>query len=218
MDFTNAYKNIRSILNHKNQYWLYQYQYNHADIETYLCNDSENNMTIYLIIRFNHSESLKSISIIQKDDDSYYFNAMWPSQSFNKVFSIIINKNGKKTNEFFGDWISRLEKFSQNDLKIENERDTTNYIKHVARTNYDDYVNRCKKQNIDNRVYPNSIKHRARKHDGSLNNISDNQKEKIIYNFGYQAFKILQKSTFTLTFTSNPLKQKNINLLDLDQE
>lgn len=213
MDFTDALNNIEELTEDELGCWLFEYQYNQAQIETYILSEQgavDNHRRMYVIITIpNESESLKSITVVRKDDGTFYFNAMWPKSSFFEVYTYI--KTGKSIMPFWADWVQRLENLKINDLKIETKTASQVRIKEAAKSNKKNYSDK------ELNIYPKSLKRRAVK-DGRRNNIGRAQKEKIKDNFGPVALEILEKSIFTITFSQNPLDQKAINLMDLPEE
>ncbi|MGA3512850.1 hypothetical protein [Lactiplantibacillus plantarum] len=212
MDFTDALRNIEGLTKNEVECWLFEYQYNQAQIETYILSEQgtvDNHIRMYVIITIpNESESLKSIAIIKDKDDRYLFNGLWPKLSFFEVYDYI--KTGKSITPFWEDWVKRLEQLDDDDLQIEQKAASHERIWKVAN-------NKKGKAKDDLNIYPKSLKRRAVRNN-KRDKIGKNQQSKIKENFGDEALWILKQSIFTITFSPNPLDQKTINLMDLPEE
>ena len=212
MDFTDALRNIEGLTKNEVGCLLFEYQYNQAQIETYILSEQgtvDNHIRMYVIITIpNESESLKSIAIIKDKDDRYLFNGLWPKLSFFEVYDYI--KTGKSITPFWEDWVKRLEQLDDDDLQIEQKAASHERIWKVAN-------NKKGKAKDDLNIYPKSLKRRAVRNN-KRDKIGKNQQSKIKENFGDEALWILKQSIFTITFSPNPLDQKTINLMDLPEE
>lgn len=212
MDFTKAYRNILDIVAQRNVTLRHNFSYHTGDIETYIVNDTHNGLNIYLIVKnpINQTESLKSITLVEIDDE-YFLNGYWPNTSFSNVYSILKDTNGSLTT-FLQTWIHHMETLKL--WKQVSYEEVQSYISEVSDKNNSDA--KSKNGQVDLNIYPFSLKRRAKLANGpGLKNISASQSKKIRTHFGNEGLKALNSSGFTVTFTDNPLKQKTINLLDL---